>query len=334
MELKKITAAIATLLIFALPACSTISEKTTSKIPIDTQLSPSSQPVQLVNGVPITRAELDRTVKALLAQNGMPPLLPPEMMKQAEEMALNQLISTELLYQEAGKIEIKDLDKLVAEQLVQGKAKFASEADYEKAFKESGMTPMEVRENARKLIIIKMYVENRFASKETVTDAEAKKFYDENVEKYFKKSDRVKASHILIGVDRKATPEEKRSAREKAEAILRRVQAGEDFAAIARKESTCESAARGGDLGIFGKGQMTPPFEKAAFALKPGEVSSVVETMYGYHIIKVAEKIGASTEPFEQVMSKIVDFLKEEKVKKAVSAYVEELRGKAKMEKV
>jgi peptidyl-prolyl cis-trans isomerase C len=253
-------------------------------------------------------------------------------MKQAEEAALTQLASSELLYQEASKVEIKDLDRLVTEKVAEGKAKFPSEAEFQKSFQASGLTMDQVRETVRKQLVINNFIETRF--KETVSDEETKKFYDQNVEKYFKKGERVKASHILVGVDKTATAEEKLKAKEKAEALLKRVQGGEDFAAIAKKESTCSSAARGGDLGIFGKGVMTPIFEKTAFALNKGELSSVVETPFGYHIIKLEDKLAAGTEKYEEVKEKIADFLKGEKIKKAIAQLVQELRSKAKIEKV
>jgi len=360
MDFKRIPAAIAALLLGALPACSAVAQKAAPNTALAEQQAISSKPkqqsvssqaeppqlpstpaqqsassplVQRVNGVAITRLELDRSVKALLAQNNAPEQVPPDVMKQAEEIALKQLTSAELLYQEARKIEVKDLDRLVTEKIAEGKAKFASEAIFEKVLKDTGMTMAELRETTRRQIVVNQFIENRFVSRESASEADAKTFYDANAEKFFTKPDRVKASHILVGVDQKASAEEKKKALEKAEALLKRVQGGEDFAAIAKKESTCPSGASGGDLGTFGKGQMTPPFEAAVFALKPGELSSVVETGFGYHIIKLDQKFAASTDKFEDVKVKIMNFLKTEKVTKSISAYLEELLSKAKIEK-
>jgi peptidyl-prolyl cis-trans isomerase C len=329
MEMKRFSGAVTAMLLSALPACSTVTEKaaTTDGRPV------LNQTVEKVNGTPISRAELDRTVKTLLAQNRVPANLPPELMHEAEASALEQLTSTELLYQQAAKLKLPDLDQLVAQQMAQEKERFPSQEEFEASVKSVGMTMDEVRDFTRKQIVINKFVEERFASKEMVSESEARKFYDDNVDKYFKKGERVRASHILIGTDKAASPDEKLKAKEKIEAILKRVQGGEDFAELARKESTCPSAKRGGDLGLFGKGRMVPSFEKAAFAMKPGEVSGVVETLYGYHIIKVTEKLPPTTEKFEDVKGKITEYLKAEKIKKAVAAYLEELRGKAKIEK-
>lgn len=128
--------------------------------------------------------------------------------------------------------------------------------------------------------------------------------------------------------------EQKKVIREKAEALLKRVKAGEDFAAVAKAESGCPSAAVGGDLGPFGRGQMVLPFEMAVFALKPGEISDIVESDFGFHIIKLTDKQEAGKVAYEEVKAKIFEYLKGEKVRQMVTPYVDELRSKAKIERV
>jgi peptidyl-prolyl cis-trans isomerase C len=293
--------------------------------------SPSDVMVK-VNGTPITRRELDRAVKVMLAQNQ---IVQPdaEITSQAEAAALDQLTSAELLYQEAAKAKVNDLDKQIADRMAKSKAKFGSDTEYQKALQEVDMTQKEIEDFTRRDIIIGNFIEERFAAKAAVSDAEAKSFYNDNLEKYFKKPETARASHILIGADEKATPEERKQAKEKADAILKRVKAGEDFAAIAKAESTCPSSAQGGDLGAFARGQMVPSFDKAVFSLKPGEISNVVETQFGYHVIKLTEKHEATTEKFEDIKGKINDYLKKEKIQKEVMDYVEGLRKTAKIEK-
>jgi len=342
------TPTLAALLMVTLPAWSAVAEeatkqttKATSKEQVkeaskEQTTKPATSPgdaMVRVNGTAITRLELDRAVKVMLAQNQMQQPLAPELMKQASDAALEQLTSAELLYQEASKLEIKDMDKQVTEKVAQNKAKFGSDAEFEKALAGVEMTPKDMQDFTRKDIVINNFIEKRFTAKAAATDAEARKFYDENIEKYFKKPESARASHILIGADEKTTPEERKKAKEKAEAILKRLKAGEDFAAIAKSDSSCPSSSQGGDLGSFGPGQMVPSFEKAAFALKPGEISDVVETQFGYHIIKLTEKQEATTDTFDSVKPRIIDFLKREKVQKDLSDYIEELRKTAKIEK-
>lgn len=286
-----------------------------------------------INGKPISRMELDRSVKALLSQGRNAKEVSPEAMKKAEDAVLEQLANSELLYQAAQAAELKDLEKEVEQQMVLNRGKFASEAEYQAALAGLQMTAKEVEEFTRRDIAISKLMAKQFADKAQVSDDEARKFYDDNRAKYFEKGERVRASHILIGVKETALPEERKQAREKAEAILKRIKGGDDFVAQAKIQSSCPSASKGGDLGQFGKGEMVAPFEKAAFALKPGELSEVVETQFGFHVIKVTEKIPAATQKFEEVKEKIVEYLKREKIGAQLPAYINELRGKAKIEK-
>ncbi len=303
--------------------------------PAATEAAPKTSPSDIlakVNGTPITRGEVDRALKVLLAQNPSRQPLTAEQTKQAQEATLNQLITAELLYQAGTKKEIKDLDKQVEARVTQSKAKFPSTAEFEKALSTNGLTEKDLADITRKDIVITKLVETEVVAKISVPDAEIKKFYDENKDKYFKQEAGVRASHILISVDPKAKPEEKKAAKEKAEAIRKRLLAGEDFATLAKSESGCPSGKQGGDLGFFSHGQMVEPFEKAAFALKPGELSDVVETQFGYHIIKVTEKKDAGTVPLDQVKDKIQNYLKNQKTQKALADYTEDLKKTATIE--
>lgn len=289
--------------------------------------------VAKVNGVAITQTEIDRAVKILLSQYKMQQPIDAEIMKKAEAAAMDRLINTELLYQAGSKVEIKDLDKQVETQIAQKKAQAPSTTEYEKFLKEMNLTEADLKLFSRKEIVLDNLLQKEVVSKVTVTDAEVKKFYDDNKDKApLKTEDSIRASHILIGADEKASADDKKKAKEKAEAIHKKILAGEDFAAAAKNDSTCPSAAQGGDLGYFTKGQMVPEFEAAANALKPGEVSGVVETKFGYHIIKVQEKKSAGTVSLDEAKKNIEGYLKSEKIQKGVSEYLKKLRNEGKVE--
>jgi peptidyl-prolyl cis-trans isomerase D len=134
---------------------------------------------------------------------------------------------------------------------------------------------------------------NTLIPKMQTTEDEAKKFYDENVSK-FQGNEQRKASHILIGVSATASPEAKAEAKKKAEQVLAEVKkAPTKFAELAKKYSQDPgSAEKGGDLGVFGRGSMVKPFEEAVFSMKPGDVSGLVQSDFGYHIIKLTEIVG------------------------------------------
>lgn len=284
-----------------------------------------------VNGVAITSAERDRAVREMLAQQSMSgQQANPEMMPQMENAALEQLINIELLYQKGKKLPVKDLSQKTEEKVAQSRKQFSSQADFEKALKGVNMNEKQLRDLAQRNIIIDNLLQKEVFSKITVTEADAKKFYDENPDK-FKMPERTRASHILISADQKATPEEKKKAKEKAAAVRKRVAGGEDFAAVAKSDSNCPSASKGGDLGYFGKGQMVPEFEKAAAALKLGELSDVVETPFGYHIIKVTERKPAEAVKFSEVKDRIEEYLKSQQGQKPMADYIEKLRKNAKI---
>uniref|UniRef100_C6E6B4 PpiC-type peptidyl-prolyl cis-trans isomerase n=1 Tax=Geobacter sp. (strain M21) TaxID=443144 RepID=C6E6B4_GEOSM len=299
--------------------------------PAAAQKSPA---VVRVNGTPITQLDVERAVKVMLAQNKIDQPLPPELQKQAESAALEQLTAAELLYQEASKSKIPDLDKMIEQKVSQNRQKFKTEAELVEALSALEMTLPDLEEFTRKEIVLSTYIAEHFQTKASVSDEEVKKFYDDNLNTYFKKPESVKASHILVGTDEKATPEDRKKAKEKAEALLKRLQAGEEFAALAKDESTCPSATQGGNLGEFGREEMVPQFEEAAFKLKPGEMSGVVETKFGYHIIKVTGKQEAAAEKLESVKETIVEFLKKQKAQQELSSFIDKLKKEAKIEKV
>jgi peptidyl-prolyl cis-trans isomerase C len=275
-------------------------------------------------------SDLRRTEKIIMS--GRPGLeLPPDKQKEFDQQTLSQLVSTELIYQAGLKLTVKDLDKQIDERLAQNRARFANAEDFAKAIKALDMDEKELRDFTRRDLIIGNFIKQTIVAKITVPEEESKKFYDENQDK-FKRDEMVRASHILCGVDAKATAEEKKKAREKAEKHHKELVAGADFATLARENSTCPSSKQGGDLGYFGKGQMVPSFEKAAFALKPGEISDVVETQFGYHIIKLTDKKSPETVAFKDARPRIEEYLKDQKIQAAVNAYLDEARKGAAIE--
>ena len=140
----------------------------------------------------------------------------------------------------------------------------------------------------------------------TVSDADLKSYYDQNAARFMQKDER-RASHILVAADKDAPKAEREKAKAKADGLLAELKKDPSrFAELATKNSDDPgSAAKGGDLDWFGRGQMVPPFEAAAFGLKPGETSGVVETDYGYHVIKLTESRGGDRKPFEAVRGEL-----------------------------
>nr|WP_264357635.1 peptidylprolyl isomerase [Halothermothrix orenii] len=153
----------------------------------------------------------------------------------------------------------------------------------------------------------------------SVEESAVREYYDNNKEN-FKHGTQIKARHILV--------ETEKEARE----ILNELENGADFGEMAKEYSTGPSSKNGGDLGYFGKGRMVPEFEEAAFALKVGQISDPVKTQYGYHIIKVEDKVEEGITPFDEVKDKIKNNLLQQKQQTAWNNFLKELRDKAEIE--
>lgn len=292
----------------------------------------SGDRVAVVDGSVITREDFDREmnrVKQGLLNMGKP--LIDSQLSELKKEVLEQLISRELLYQESQRKGIRIGEAAVNEELKALKKGFPSEAEFKSALKEAKLSELEVKSQIERGLAIDEFITGHFVEKVTISDNEVRAYYESHPES-FKQPEQVRASHILISVDPQANRSKRSSARKKIEDIRQKLRKGEDFAALAKEFSQGPSSAKGGDLGYFRRGQMTKPFEDAAFALMPGEVSDVVETKFGYHLIKVFEKMPETTIAFEGIREVLGRYLTQQKAQKEVSLYVQKLKKKAKVE--
>jgi peptidyl-prolyl cis-trans isomerase C len=286
--------------------------------------------VARVNGEAIERWEFDNAVKRIEARAGGP--VPADKRDEVLRGVLDQLIAYHLLAQESRARRMIVADADVEAQIGQIRGSFPTDQAFQQGMAAQGLTIDQVRQQTRNGMLVQKVIEAEVASKVVVQDAEVSAFYQQNLER-FKQGDTVHASHILIGVPQDAAPQQEAQAKAKAEAVLKQVRGGGDFAAIARAESQDPgSAANGGDLGFFPKGQMTPAFETAAFATKPGAVSAVVETPFGFHIIKVHERRGPRTAPLAEVGGQIKNFLEQGQREQKLEQFVEQVKTKSKIE--
>ncbi len=289
--------------------------------------------VAVVNGVVITRKDLDRSVdqtRRRFAQMGQK--LEGKSLENVQGKVLDTLIDRELLYQESKKEGIK-IPKAKIDKEIEGlRKKFPDKKSFAKALKTVNLTEKELEAQIRRQLAIKELIDKKVASKVKITDKEAKAFYDKHPE-YFKKPAEVRASHILVKVASDADKKKVAAAKKKIEAAQARLKKGEDFAKVAKEVSEGPSSKKGGDLGFFKKGQMVKPFEEAAFAMKPGQTSGIVRTRFGFHIIKVTDKKPASKVPFKEAKDRIEAYLKQKKVRDNVQVLIASLRKTAKIKK-
>lgn len=258
----------------------------------------SNETVATVNGVNISK---DRLYDELVLAGGA--------------ATLDNLITQELIAQEAKAASVTVSDADVTAEIDLIKKSFGSDEEFNATLAQYGMTLETLQKDTKVNLTIRKILEPQT----DVTDAEIQQFYDEN-KASLGTPEQVQASHILV-----ATKEE-------ADAILAELKQGADFATLAKEKSTDPgSKDKGGDLGFFGKGAMVPEFEEAAFALKVNELSGVVQTEHGFHIIKKTAEKAAVVPTFEEKKEEIRKQLVATEANELSEAWMKEIREKAKI---
>jgi len=290
--------------------------------------------VATVNGTAISKAALDKEAdylqQQLLASGGQSADV---QLSDVRGKALENLISRQLLYGESKEKGIKVDGALVDEELKMLKERFPGDSEFKAALTGMGHSEASVRSELGEMIAIRQLLDKEVVQKATVSETEARAYYDGNPD-LFKRPEQVKAQHILVKVDAKADETKKAEARKKAEGIEKSLKKKDgDFAALAKQHSECPSSANGGDLGYFARGEMVKAFEDVAFSLPVGQVSGIVTTDFGYHLIKVVDKKPEGMVPFDDVKKRLEGYMKQQKVNEQVSQYLEALRKKASIEK-
>jgi peptidyl-prolyl cis-trans isomerase C len=293
-----------------------------------------------VNGVDITESQIQALIapelQKLSAKTAqLPPAFAEQYQKQLRQQALENLIVEQLLDVQVKQAKIEVTEEEVTAQIgkiASGQSPPLSLDDFKKKIEEYGRSYDELKQQIHNGLGYQKLMEAQWADKINVTQEDAKKYYSEN-KKEFETPEQVRTSHILIqpktGEPNVDPNQAKDQAKAKAQGLLEQIKGGADFAELAKANSDCPSRAKGGDLDFFGRGDMVEPFEEAAFKLQPGQVSDVVETKFGYHIIKVTEHKDASVTAFEQVQGDIMNRLTQNKRAELAQKFIESLKEKA-----
>lgn len=289
--------------------------------------------VAKVNGVELFENDLIfqmEFLKTQLALRGQDPKqIPEDILK---ENALNSLIELELAYQAAKNEKIKAKEEEIKKKYEEFKSRFKEEKEFNDFLKKQSLNEKGIKSEIEREIIINEYIEKSiFKDFKPIPETEIKKYYEENPNN-FVKPESVRASHILVSVPKDADEKQKKELKKKADGILKELKSGAKFEDLAKEKSDCPSKERGGDLGVFAKGQMVKPFEDAAFSLKPNTLSNIVETEFGYHIILVKEHFPEEKIKFEDSKDKIKNFLESKKKQELIQKRLSELSSKAKIE--
>lgn len=292
-----------------------------------------------VNGEKIKEKQISEEVdKRVEAQKKMVPAgmdVPQErwdmMRQQLRDKVAEMLVEVSLIEQQMKAKDLKVTDEQVKDRIAEvAKERNVTKEQILEQVAQYGMTEKDLENQIRTSLQVDALISSGMKDGE-VTETDAKKFYDENIEQ-FKQPEQVQASHILIKPEAE-TEEAKAEAKKKAQEVLKKVKDGGDFAALAKEHSACPSSQQGGDLGMFGRGQMVPAFEEAAFGMKVGEVTDeLVETQFGYHIIKVTDKQEAATQSFDEIKDRLEAYLENQKKETFWQEYKAELHENAKIE--
>lgn len=282
----------------------------------------------IVNGQEISAEavnfELDRLVRFYMG-HGMTMAEIRQNLPKLEAKALDQAIGAKLLLDQAARLDIpvteKDIDAEVARVVQQ----VGGEENYKKALAAQGISEADFRKELEKGARVNMLVNQACAHVADPTEDEVAAFYEAHKAEYVEPP-QVLCQHILVKGSNDAALDKIKEIRERI------VNDKADFAEEAKKHSDCPSGAQGGSLGWFGRGMMVPEFDKAAFEMKKGEVSGVVTTEFGYHIIYKADERGGGQQTIVDVHDQIKDLLRHEARGKAMDAYVADLREKATIE--
>lgn len=284
--------------------------------------APPADTAALVNGAVITtadfRAELARVLRL---RNKTEPELAPAALAMTKKEALETLVGRELLYQQSLKDGVSIPDADVQSEISTLRKQFPSEEDFNTSLEKLGLTKTAVEMQIKRGMAIQSMIDTRFGARTAVTESEVRTHYNSHQHDYLQ-SEQIRLSHILV----------KTGGRSRAEDLQGRLAQGEDFALLARESDDSTSSATGGDLGYFTQGQLGKVMEAAAFSLKPGQVSPIVEDRFGFHILKLTERRPKAVLPFEDVKEKISRQLQRERTLNQITPYLKRLREAARVE--
>lgn len=285
----------------------------------------------VVNDEIITLYEVNREAQPIIREAEKKSLLDDAARSQIRKTALDRLIEKKLVDQKIRELNIKIGEEEIRQAIddIKRQNKIPSQEAFVAALGSQGLTldqyRAQLQEQLERLRLISMEVK----SKIQVGETEMREYYQANLAKYTE-DESFRARHIFFHVDEKASPEELKRTMTTAMMVLAEAKSGKDFAELAKSYSEDPAARKdGGDMGIFRKGDMMPELEQAVVALKPGDISELVYTPSGFHVIKLEERILGKPKPFASVKAEIEEAIYRKKSEERFSQWASELRSKA-----
>lgn len=299
-------------------------------VPAAAAAPPAEDAVARVNGQAILRRDFDLAVQ--LQFRGRAASLGLEELRAIRGKVLERLIESELLHQRASKggVEVREAD--VEAELKSTQEAFGSAEAFAAVLRENGVGEAEFRAQIRRSLRITRFVDREIAGDITIGAEDLRRYYDQNPRE-MTRQERVRVRQILIRAP--ADPPAARAAgRQKIEAILKELRSGQDFADLARRHSEGPEAGRDGDAGWLTRGAAPLPIERAVFQLRAGEVSDIVETRIGFHLLRVEERQAAGPIPFDDAKEAIRARLVTREREARIKDYVAGLSEKAHIERL
>ncbi|MFH1783239.1 MAG: peptidylprolyl isomerase [Candidatus Omnitrophota bacterium] len=247
-----------------------------------------------------------------------------------KEDILNELISAELLYQRSKEAKLGDLEKEISDQLESMRKGFGSEENFKKVLSERNISINDLKDDIRKGIYITNFLEKEIYSKINITEEDKKKEFEANRERLAEPEKR-KVQHILLRTDPSFNEVEKSLAIEELKGLRERALKGEDFRKLAIENSEDNSSTNGGEIDYFSRDEVVKSFGDTAFSMKKDEVSEVVESEFGYHLIKLLDIKPARDLSYEEVKEDLGRYLLTLRRKEVLDTFVEGLKKEAKI---
>jgi parvulin-like peptidyl-prolyl isomerase len=284
--------------------------------------------VAVVEGKEIKKEELEQALATVLAGQGIPAdQLPAAQKAEGYKMLLNELVLERLVSSRASAVEVKD--EQVDARIEQIKARFPAPEAFEEQLKKAGQTVAKLREDVTASIRQQEWVESQVKDAPQATDKDAEEFFQKNPQQ-FEKAEQVRASHILVALQKDAEESVVAEKKKAAEAIVARVKAGEAFDKLAAELSEDPSAKQNsGDLNFFTREQMVPEFSQAAFNMQKGDLSDPIRSQFGFHVIQVTDRKDGEKMTLESVKPQLLIFLNRQKHDQEVQKLLQNLREKA-----
>jgi peptidyl-prolyl cis-trans isomerase C len=288
-----------------------------------------TEPVAWVNGTPITPKELQRELKKTRDTYAMQNIFHDKSeLAHLEQEVLERLIERELLWQQAVKTGISVTDEAVSAELAEMKRQSGNEAIFNNMLNNRELSLQALLALIRKDLTINALIEQEIGGGMAVADSACRTYYQNNLDQ-FEAPEKIRASHIAIFLDENASDAERQKAHATIQSLEQRLRQGAPFESLAREFSDCASSERDGDLGFLTSGTLDPAFEKAAFALELNQVSPIVKSSMGYHLIKVTDRQPVRVLAFDEAREAIERHLLDQAIDNGVKQYLAVLRQKA-----